>query len=365
MPSVRLHGAFSIANTGDQLLQVATRQALKHHAPDWRVELSAPQLPDPFWRHRWDASRGHGVAIQPTPIDPDGWSGWTETELLVLGGGGLISRDPRFAAFFPTTTIPTAWNAIGFHHAAAIDGWTGEMADCITRSARDARYCSVRDRRSAELLADRGVTDVAIVPDPCLALELPAFKSESNARRTIGISPGRAFRLRPAFATRFLVSLDRLAGRYDCDLVFFAFTPLYDPDIAAQAAEEIPRARFVTPTDALDTWRRVGELDGYITSRYHGAIAALAQRVPLLVIDEYRNARAQRSKLTELFGDVHPDDVHANPNIVFPFDEQDDADQALEWLFDNESTPTLDTARQRLDQHWHDLVAALDRSVPS
>jgi hypothetical protein len=58
------------------------------------------------------------------------------------------------------------------------------------------------------------------------------------------------------------------------------------------------------PLDAAARWQLVGRMQLYVGARLHGVLAALAQEVPFLAVDEYFTDDLASSKIRELLVDA-------------------------------------------------------------
>ncbi len=319
-------GAYSIDNAGDALVGYATRRAVLEHVPSVEYAVLSPELPHPFWRHRWDRERGLGDAIRAIPASEDcRWA--TDLDALIIGGGGLVMLDPSFAPFrlgepgrWPSR-CKAAWNAVGsqnqpWYLTAHRDDYV-RIQQCCERLA----YTSVRSDTTLRFLRECGVQgEVQVVPDPAIGLtqlpdaierdvdgrlaEIQLTTTRDRPRPTVGISLG-ATTASPGTAPFFVAleaELRELAA--DCDLVFFPFSSMQD-DVAAQArlAERLGARIIRDVMSPLVLWGLIGRLDAYIGTRFHAIVAAYAQNVPFVAIDEYLRDATASSKVRELLVD--------------------------------------------------------------
>ena len=319
-------GAYSIANAGDALVGYATRRSVLELLPGVEYEVLAPALPHAFWDHGWDAERGLGDAIRAVPATTDcRWA--SDFDAMIIGGGGVVLLDPSFAPFslgdpeqWPVRCA-AAWNGVGSQNQP----WylRAHLADYarIKQCCERLAYVSVRSQTTLRFVRACGFAGaVHVVPDPAIGLaSVPAEADQvvdkllaslalepqrGRTRRLLGLSLGAA--TASPTATRFFAELEHelkiLAA--DCDLVFFPFSRLQD-DIAAQTAlAHRLGARVITDVlSPLTLWALIGRLDAYVTSRFHGVIAAYTQDVPFVAVDEYLRDAVASSKIRELIVD--------------------------------------------------------------
>jgi len=319
-------GAYSIANAGDALVGYATRRAVLARVPGVDHEVLAPALPHAFWGHGWDAERGLGEAIRAIPAGAD--CRWADDfDAVIIGGGGVLVLDPSFAPFslgeparWPARCA-AAWNGVGSQNQP----WylSAHVADYarIARCCERLAYVSVRSQTTLRFVRACGFAgEVHVVPDPAIDLASVPAEAErevdallarlaleprpARRRPLVGLSLGAAT-ASPAAAPFFTALEQELAALApDCDLVFFPFSRLQD-DVAAQTA--LARrlgARVLTEVlPPLVLWGLIGRLDAYVASRLHGVLAAYAQHVPFVAIDEYLRDAVASSKIRELIVD--------------------------------------------------------------
>ena len=69
MKRIGFLGAYSIDNTGDQVLGYAVRQAFRKRLPHAELVLLSPALKGDFWRHAWTGERGIDVEVRKIAAD--------------------------------------------------------------------------------------------------------------------------------------------------------------------------------------------------------------------------------------------------------------------------------------------------------
>lgn len=371
-------GAFSIANAGDAILGYASRRAVLERVPTHAYELLAPALPHPFWAHAWDAARGLGDPIRAVPASSDcSWA--ADFDAVVIGGGGILNVDPSFAPFalgdaarWPSS-CRAAWNGLGSMNQP----WylTAHRADYARIAAACERlaYVSVRSQTTLRFVRACGFRgEVHVVPDPAIALTSMPPAAEAEAERLLvelGLEPRRGRRRRllglslgattaAPIAAPFFRALEaelRVLAR-DCDLLFFPFSQLQD-DLVAQAAlaDRLGARRISSVVSPLALWALVGRLDTYVTSRFHGVIAAYAQDVPFVAIDEYLRDAIASSKIRELMVDRE-----LEAHYVCPFLPEASAWKVGAILHGAGSfAERIADDRRQLDAHYGRMLAAL------
>ncbi len=328
MPTVGLLGAFSIGNAGDALLGLAGRQALERLLPDARVELFAPRFAGPSWAHDFEGTR-LGFPIHPVePGAPLDWA--SDLDALIVGGGGILNFAPAFRAFLlggadPWTGPPAAWNAVCSQGAAWYAVSDSDRA-LVARCAAALRHVSVRGAHTLKLLRGCGYDGpAAIVPDPAFG-----FRDDGAGGRAdelLGLEPGRfliavtvgnglADRRAAGYYAALAATITTLARERDARVVLLPHGTVYGDVALSQAfAARVPGAR-VAELGPLALWRVIGRAGLYAGARLHGVIAALAQRTPLLVIDEYFSDHTATSKLRELVWDHDLEAAYTSPFIT-------------------------------------------------
>jgi polysaccharide pyruvyl transferase WcaK-like protein len=318
MKRIGLLGAYSIDNAGDQLLGYSVRQALRQRVPGADLVLLSPAFRGDMWRHAWDAERGLGAEIRKIAADDS--TAWAKgLDAVVIGGGELIRLEPDFRPFLLgeasdwDPAVPAAWNAIGAEKAPAYLADQRPAYRAVKRCCEALAYVSVRNETTSRFLRRCGFSgEVRLVPDPTMLLRLPPgddgrgeailrSAGVDTSRYVLGMSVGNS--LRDGRAAAFYGELfASLAGRAkDAQIVLFPFGGVYgDAELQRAAHRAVPSAKLITaPLGPLDLWRVVGALDLYICARYHAMIAAFAQDVPFVVLDEYLSDTSGSSKILD------------------------------------------------------------------
>ncbi len=103
------------------------------------------------------------------------------------------------------------------------------------------------------------------------------------------------------FYNELFSTLSKLVAKRSIELVIMPFGEIYgDSELQRMAHAAIPGAKIVTARlTALERWRLVGALDLHLCTRWHAMLAAFAQDVPFLVMDEYLCDATASSKIRE------------------------------------------------------------------
>lgn len=380
MKRIGLLSASSIDNAGDVLVGYAARQALRAALPGCEVQAFAPVLPHAFWGHEF--SRARGLDGDITPVPPSGPLDWADgLDALVVGGGGLILSEAGFAPFLlgdPARwdgRVPAAWNGLCSQntpsHLAGLAPHYAAVRACCER----LRYVSVRNATTERFLRRCGYAGpIHVVPDPALLLDVPADPRElhlaalaacgidpARRRPLIGVSVGGAVTDPHAagFFAELLPAIDAAARELGADVVLFPFGQVYgDAAYQLRAAAAIPSARVLrTPLDALGLWRLIGHLDVYVCTRLHAMLAAFAQDVPFLVLDEYLSDEIASSKIREFVVDGGLEPLYLCPSLSRHPAAKLRA--LLHGRADVSFASGVALLRERLQAHYRDMIAAL------
>ena len=313
MKRIGFLGAFSIDNAGDAIVGYAGRQALRALVPDGEQSVFAPAFPHAFWGHAFTRERGIDTEIVPVPADTS--MDWARgLDALVIGGGGIINLDPAFRPFLlgrpeRWDAMPAAaWNAVCSQNQPWYAGEHREGYEAVRRCCEKLRYVSVRNRTTLTFVRRCGFEgDIHLVPDPSLLMSLPPEVDPAVDRLLgelgvdassllIGVSIGPAIE-DPRTAEFFRDVLAALRN-LQAQVVLFPFSYMQGEDriqdaVAAQLPGAVVVRRRLLP---LELWRLIGRMGFYIGSRYHAMLAAFAQNVPFIVLDEYLSDRTASSR---------------------------------------------------------------------
>jgi polysaccharide pyruvyl transferase WcaK-like protein len=375
MKRIGFLGAYSIDNAGDQLLGYAVRQVFRERFPRAEQVLLAPAFRGNLWRHAWDATRGIDAPIQRVAPDDNRWS--KGLDAVVIGGGGIIRLEPDFRPFLLGDAerwrrdVPAAWNAVGAEPTPAYLTSHREDYARVAKCCQTLSYVSVRNAVTARFVQRCGFRgDVHVVPDPVMQLSVPEDDTGERILRAagvdtsafvVGLSVGAA--LRDPRATHFFKGLfEALAGlvaKRAIEVVVFPFGEIYgDSDVLGAVQSAVPGAHVVRqPLGSLDRWRLIGALDLYLCARYHAMIAAFAQDVPFLVMDEYLSDASGSSKIREFIVDCGLEALYLAPYIsTRPGAKLDNLLSLVDGLSFAEPTNAM---RVRLAKHYDQMATAL------
>lgn len=372
-------GAFSIDNAGDALVGYAGRQALRALVPDATHVVLAPALPEALWQHAWDRERGIDAEIVAIPADDS--VAWAEgLDAVVIGGGGIIHLAPAFRPFLLGTAArwdparPAAWNAVCSQNQPWYAGAHRDAYDAIRACCETLRYVAVRNRTTLALVRHCGfLGEVHVVPDPALALDVPAAIDDRvtellrelgarDDRLLVGVSLGPAARdaRTTLFYRELFGALDAIARAVPLQLVVFPFSNIQgDAAIAADVARQFDDAILVRARlSPFELWRLIGRMGAYIGSRYHAMLAAFAQNVPFVVLDEYLSDAMASSKTREFVADLG-----LEPHYLCPYLPSSPGWKLEQLIFGREQVTfanRLAEARARIAAHYNQMVSALD-----
>lgn len=337
MKRIGFLGAYSIDNAGDQLLGYAVRQALRERVPSAAHVLLSPALRGDMWRHAWTVERGIDLEVRKIPADDS--TDWSKgLDALIIGGGELVRLEPDFRPFLLgeasdwDPTVPAAWNAVGAEKIPAYVDDHRPAYRAVKRCCETLAYASVRNETTARFIRKCGFTgSLPIVPDPTMLLSLPdSERGRGDAilraagvdtdRFLVGVSVGNALRdrrARPFFEGLFAELASRTKG---VEIVLFSFGNVYcDAELQRLAQQALPVAKLLdAPLTALDRWRVVGALDLHVCTRYHAMLAAFAQDVPFVVLDEYVSDVTGSSKIKDFVVKADLESLYLSPFASTP-----------------------------------------------
>jgi polysaccharide pyruvyl transferase WcaK-like protein len=379
MKRIGLLGAYSIDNAGDQLLGFAVRQALRARAPAVEQVLLAPALRGDMWRHAWTVDRGLDVEVRKIPADDS--TVWARgLDAVVIGGGELVRLEPDFRPFLlgePTDwdpAVPAAWNAVGAENAPAYLVDQRPAYRLVRRCCEALAYVSVRNETTARFVRRCGFAGPApVVPDPTMLLSVPASSAERGAailrdagvdtrRPVIGVSVGASVR-DPRAGPFYKELLAALAARKGAaELVLFPFGNVYgDVELQKVALAALPGAKRIdAPLTALERWQLIGALDLHVCTRYHAMLAAFAQDVPFVVIDEYLSDAGGSSKIRDFVVATDLDGFYLCPYLTTRPRQKLANASALAEAQGFSFRERLERQQRDLGAHYDAMTAALD-----
>lgn len=307
---IALYGTFDVENYGDLLFPLIAQRRLAGigaqiacispagGSPQWG-DCCASISSDEAEAEEFDGVLvGGGELIHSLPwhsggYDRGGLTGFTAYPQLWLGSAYLAALQE----------IPYCWNAPGVPGPLAPDA-----ARLATWATSVSRYVSVRDRRSAALLKEAGVTKpVRVVPDTGLDVaKLWTSDELEEAHRGAYELRGQEIGDRPPLSmhvtARYVRETDAaLAGRLDrmcaaanTGAALIAIGPIHGDDatqrdigaLMTRAAVVVERPRSLREVVAVISRSRA-----YVGSSLHGFITACAFGLPaMLVVSEVQRA---------------------------------------------------------------------------
>ena len=381
MTRIGFLGAYSIDNAGDAIVGYATRQALRARLPAAEQIVYAPAFPHAIWNHAWDRERGIDTEIVQVPADDTlDWA--AELDALVIGGGGIINLDPSFRPFLLGRAEryqgAAAWNAVCSQNQPWYAGEYAETYDAVRACCERLRHVAVRNKTTLAFVRRCGFAgEVHLVPDPAIGLVLPPDLEPRvddivrelglGDRLRIGISLGPTLHdpRTAAFYRELFAALAIVQRDLDAQLVVFPWSHIQGDDpVVATVAAQFPDALVVRRRLApLELWGLVGRMHAYIGVRYHAMIAAFAQNVPFLVIDEYLSDAVASSKTRELVAELG-----LEPHYLCPWLPRSPAwkvEQVIRAHAQVSFTNRIVELRARIDAHYTRMLAALGLTLPA
>ena len=359
--NVGVLGAWSIDNTGDALIGLATRRALRARLPTATIRAFAPRFPGAQWRH--DASEAHGIdgPIELVPVDDLAWT--RELDALVIGGGGIVNFAPAFRSFLLSAPgladVPVAWNGVCSQNTPAYAA-SDEDRERVRRCCERLAYASVRNATTYRFLRGCGVSgEIRVVPDA--AFDAVLDEPPAGATRfTLALSLGNALADPRAsgYYAALLSEVRAIVTERAARLVLVPFGRLYgDVALLERVRSQLVGAELLEAASPLDAWRAVGSADVYIGARLHAVIAAITQDVAFVAADEYFSDQMATSKLRELIVDLGLEAHYTAPLVTRT--PAPKLAHAVRVAGTRPFRAVVATQRTRLDGHWSAMLQAL------
>jgi polysaccharide pyruvyl transferase CsaB len=266
-----LAGYFGFGNAGDEMILQLLQDRLG----------PAPYLSGPRPHHPLDIPRFNLIKILKNLI---------RSRALVLGGGELYQSRTSFRSLAYYLTLPLLARALGrpvLGFSLALDPELGPWSRALTGFVlRKAMGVWVRDHTSRRFLEQSGLAPQQM-PDVVWAWPVPTLTPPPSLRRVLWI---------PRWA-----SLDEQA--ISLNYAFHAIPDKIQQGIMTLDPSEDgpPLRRFYTQGNTLlrlETWTtpqdifdRLASYDLVITMRYHGLVAAVLARRPVVVIPAHGKVR--------------------------------------------------------------------------
>ncbi len=217
-----------------------------------------------------------------------------KSELFILGGGGLLQDHSARVVRFWLSRVYLAIMAGTpiYYYAQGIGPLYRKKSRFLVKSlSKRAKYITVRDEKSIELLQELGLskTPLELTADPALLLEKTGAGASLLAREGIELDPAKtnlAIVLRPwkdeAYQANLLATLKDLAAKTNIHYSFVPFQYGMDEDLNRKFAEELGAAANVSTSlltgeyQPRDLMAILGEYDGVIGMRLHALILGAA-----------------------------------------------------------------------------------------
>ncbi|MDW2799925.1 polysaccharide pyruvyl transferase family protein [Clostridium boliviensis] len=326
---IAVFGAFGFQNTGDQLIGMATEQLLKEINPELSVDLYSIQQFFSYNKKKEGNVQFIGRRYQKF------YDRLNEYDAVIIGGGALLLPIHDFDPFLlcEDRKYPkAAWNALGSQYTPVNDPrfekWYGKIKNAVDK----LEYVSVRSQSTKRLLETVGcqTEKIHLVPDAASGLRIECDVQSMNelkkkigvsfGKKCIGVSIGPELQKEPlnSFQQQLAIALNEIIKKEpDTDIVIFPFGQIYGDVTACETfAALVPGARYagshLTPKE---TWCLVSLLDTYLTVRYHGAVAGLAQGIPTIIMDCYLSNGMLGSKLRDFAYQFGLDQYYLSPII--------------------------------------------------
>ncbi len=279
---ILISGYYGFNNAGDEAILAATLGGLRARMPECEITVLSA---DPV------ATRAaHGVQVQDRWSKSAVWRAIGWADLVLQGGGGLIqdTTSTRSSAYYLGILEAATWRRTPYaFYAQGIGPIAGGAVRWATaRAARKAAAITVRDSRSAALLAELGVAPdlVTVTADPAALVEPSPAEDVAHLLPPPGERPRIGFALRLVPGCESLIDGARQAARELGGSAAIVPLALHSPDdvaISETLAADFG-ARVVGGAETLSSSEWVGvvrSLDFIVAMRLHSAIFAAAQGV--------------------------------------------------------------------------------------
>ena len=288
---IAIAGWFGSDNLGDELILASLVKALRARgAEPVAITIDAART-----------GRDHGIetvthrnpsqspALRRFLRDVDG---------MAIAGGVIQSETSPWNIPFHTSRLRAAGSR---SPVAAVGMGVGRVHGPLgrglsRRSLRRLRRIVVRDADSARRLRHLGLDGVVVGADPVIALDPPPPEPEDTMcvilrpvnRRGLRTAAGKAekARLDSAALDRVARSIDAAAAATGLVPRFVAFQASRDGPLHTDLASRLAVSAEVVTPDLHNVLREVGRSRMVVTMRYHGAVAALLQDRPAVLVDD-------------------------------------------------------------------------------
>ena len=288
---IAIAGWFGSDNLGDELiLQSLVKSLLVRGAEATAVTIDPARTGRDHGietvTHR---NPGQSPALRRVLRDFDG---------MAIAGGVIQSETSPWNIPFHTSRLRAAGSRIP---VAAVGMGVGRVHGLLgrglsRRSLRRLRPIVVRDADSARRLRGMGLDGVVVGADPVIALDPPPAEPEDTMcvilrpanRRGLRTAAGKAGKATPDSEAldRISRSIDAAAAAAGLAPRFVAFQASRDGPLHTELARRLKAPAEVVAPDLHSVLAEVGRSRLVVTMRYHGAIAALLQGRPAVLVDD-------------------------------------------------------------------------------
>jgi len=306
-PRIMIEGFYGAGNLGDEAILAGTIRLLRERLPGVPIMVVSQNPAQTQSNHPVMAIHNHDLHGQSAALE--------RADCLLFGGGGLCNDYWQIA---PSHIFDDAWGGLPHYlrlpllarlHEVPFAVWLQGVGPLTSPTARRlVRYVfeqagdiSVRDRYSADLLRDLGVTspikvgaDPAIVVDPDFQeadhlLEASGVPLDDTPRIGVSIRPFPS--ITPATVQLLARSVGEFATSIGARVVMLPFChagPNNDRDTCSIFVKALPSGvpwsmieQMPSPQGGLGL---VGRMGLVVATRYHAALFAMHQGVPFVGI---------------------------------------------------------------------------------
>ena len=288
---IAIAGWFGSDNLGDELILASLVKSLRARgAEPVAIAIDAART-----------GRDHGietVAHRNPSQSPALRRALRDVDGMAIAGGVIQSETSPWNIPFHTSRLRAADSRVP---VAAVGMGVGRVRGSLgrslsRRSLRRLRRIVVRDADSARRLRDLGLDGVVVGADPVIALDPAPPEPEDTMcvilrpanRRGLRTAAGKAGKATPdpAALDRIARSIDAAAAATGLVPRFVAFQASRDGPLHADLACRLAAPAEVVTPDLHTVLAEVGRSRLVVTMRYHGAVGALLQGRPAVLIDD-------------------------------------------------------------------------------
>lgn len=402
MKKIAAVGVYALKNPGSVLIGDVMKAELERRLDGYVVDVwSLADTPLSSIADPWDftVTQRKGYTIQPF------WSEQAEAfvstltdeyRVVVLGGDtiwtphhpwpGLFWLDDKRLVDSPLTILSHAVCIREPFHFLYDDKGIEYWRQRFARLADRLQYISVRDLRSRQTLEELGIgKPIHVVPEPVLLYDKRENPSVCDLLDSLRLDRGKPVvgvtisselaAVRSNFLDELVKGLCHLNDARGAQILVFPYSPVHHQrEGMALLRERLDRGVFTLDQflDPWDTYDLIGALDLLVVfPGFHAAIAAIAQKVPVLTADIYtsrpsRQLRHPRyvmgpcTKILQLVQTFNLEESYVNPYVHF---EPDVVANRLDFLLSSarDIGPRLKLVRQEIGEHF-DRLAELIRA---